>query len=459
MLGAVLGLDASDKGIISAIAGPIEHAFNIGNAGFGLLLAIVSFVGAIGTLPMGILADRVQRRHILMAAVALWGGAMLLSGTATSFQYMIVVRIFLGVVTAAAWPCVASLTGDFFPARDRPAMFGAIIAGELIGAGIGFGISAGISEFADWWWSFYVMSVPGFLLVWVIWRFLPEPERGSQTWLAIGETNPDAASPAGPHHSDDSKKMSPMQESARRLHIAPRKELILHEDAAQVGWFRAMGYLLRFPTYRLLIIASALVYCFFSGARTFAMLYFTKHYGLSRGMVGLLVIAFGAGGLAGVLLGGHLSERVRRRGVLGARIVVPAIALALSVPILGVGIWTTDPWIGTILMTVGALVLASATAPIDAARLDIVVPGMWGRGESGRMVLRSSFEGGAPLLFGAMSGWMGGGDRGLMLTFLIMLIPMLVASSLAFPARFTYPRDVATAAASAEADGTALHSG
>ncbi|HVC30687.1 MAG TPA: hypothetical protein VND24_05830 [Steroidobacteraceae bacterium] len=40
----------------------------------------------------------------------------------------------------------------------------------------------------------------------------------------------------------------------------------------------------------------------------------------------------------------------------------------------------------------------------DTARLDVVHPRMWGRAEAGRMALRSAFEGGAPLLFGAMSG-------------------------------------------------------
>jgi hypothetical protein len=67
------------------------------------------------------------------------------------------------------------------------------------------------------------------------------------------------------------------------------------------------------------------------------------------------------------------------------------------------------------------------------------------------MALRSVFEGGAPLLFGAMSQWLGGGSRGLMWTFLIMLVPMLIAGALAVPGRHTYPRDVATAAASVAA--------
>ena len=61
-------------------------------------------------------------------------------------------------------------------------------------------------------------------------------------------------------------------------------------------------------------------------------------------------------------------------------------------------------------------------------------------------------EGGAPLFFGALSEGLGGGQNGLIWTFLIMLLPMLVASLLGVKARRTYLRDVATAAASSRAD-------
>lgn len=103
------------------------------------------------------------------------------------------------------------------------------------------------------------------------------------------------------------------------------------------------------------------------------------------------------------------------------------------------------------LLVVGAAALTAALAPIDAARLDIVHPRLWGRGEAGRMALRAAFEGGAPLLFGVMSVWLGGGTVGLKWTFLIMLLPMLIAAGFVVPGLRTYPRDVMTAAESAEA--------
>ena len=445
VLAAILALESSDLGTVSAVSGELKGAFHLGNTEVGLLLAVVSFVSAAATLPMGALVDRFSRRVLLMIVVATWVLAEGVSGAATSFTFLLATRALVGAVTAVAWPCVASLTGDFFPARDRARIYGLIIAGELIGMGVGFFVSGEASTLLNWHWSFYVMAVPAIALVWVIWRFLPEPARGMQSWISEGEEDPNAASrPASRQPSDSA---SP-HESVRRAHVPPRQDLIVHEDPTHWSLWQVMRYLLRLPTYDLLILASALAYYFLSGARAFAMLYITRHYHISRGVVSSLVFVVGIGALAGTVAGGRLSERLLRKGKADARIVVAAVTLALSVPILGFAIWTSSALLGIGLMTVGAGVLSAAIAPIDAARLDIVLPRMWGRGEAGRMALRSTFEGGAPLLFGAMSGWLGGGQHGLMWTFLIMLVPMLVASLLGVSARKTYLRDVATAAAS-----------
>ncbi len=461
VLAAVLALEAADLGTTSAVSGEIKAAFHLGNTEIGLLLAVVSFVGAAATLPMGALVDRFSRRMLLMIVVSTWVIAEGMSGAATSFSFLLVMRAIVGAVTAVAWPCVASLTGDFFPAKDRAAIYGLIIAGELVGMGLGFFISGEASTLFNWHWSFYIMAVPAIVLVWVIWRFLPEPERGTQSWIMEGETDPNAASrPASQQagrqrqdqeHAQEAGSSSP-QATVQRAHVRPRESLILREDPTRWSLWRVMRYLLRLPTYSLLIVASALAYYFLSGARAFAMIYITQHYHISRGVVSSLVFVVGIGTLAGTVAGGRLSEHLLRKGRADARIVVAAVALAASVPVLGFAIWTTNALLGIGLLTIGAGVMSAAIAPIDAARLDIVHPRMWGRGEAGRMALRSTFEGGAPLLFGAMSGWLGGGQRGLMWTFLIMLVPMLVASLLGVSARKTYLRDVATAAASSRAN-------
>jgi hypothetical protein len=84
-------------------------------------------------------------------------------------------------------------------------------------------------------------------------------------------------------------------------------------------------------------------------------------------------------------------------------------------------------------LTLGAGALAAANPPIDAARLDVVPAGLRGRGEAGRKALRGVLQGGAPLLFGAISDLFGGGTAGLKWTFLIIPIKKKLLSDLANP--------------------------
>ena len=378
---------------------------------------------------------------------------MILCGTATSYSYLLGTRLFIGAVTAVAWPCTASLTGDFFPARDRASIYGLILSGELIGVGLGFFVAGEVSSFASWRWAFFVMASPSSVLAWVLWRFLPEPERGGQSWLEVGEDDPEAASRPSKRKEPGAHPGEPdqVQQKVREARIGPRKDKIIREDPTSWIWWRAMIYLLRLPTYSLLIVASTLAYFFFSGARAFAMIYFPPHYGLARSIVSALVIVLGVGALAGLLAGGRISRRLRQRQH-----------------------QRPDHRVGDCTVSFGAVPCDRhlAVDPVDRdsgvdGRHRVVVGGIGadrcrpprhypspvvGSRRGRTHGIAAGFEGGAPLLFGAMSAWLGGGTSGLMWTLLIiMLIPMLIAGSLVVPGLRTYPRDVATAAASVKA--------
>ena len=445
LLAGVLGLDAADKATLSAVAASLKDAFQIGNTEVGLLISATSFVGAIFTLPFGVLVDRIHRRSILLFAIALWTAAMVVSGFSGSFTFLLITRVCLGAVTAAAAPTVASLTGDFFPARIRDRIYGMILAGELVGTGMGILIGGEAASWINWRWSFYLMAIPSLVLLWAIWRYLPEPNRGDQSWIQL---NRKRASDGGDQNTSQS---SEVQRRVQEADIRPREELILHEDPTRKSLLWAIRYLLKIPTYVLLIAASALGYFFFAGVRAFGMIYFTEHYDVTTGALSALIIVVGVGAIAGVLLGGRLSGWLLERGRLDARIIVPGAALFTAALFFAPAVWTGSLALGVTLLTFGGAALAAANAPIDAARLDIIHPRLWGRAESGRMAVRAVLEGSAPVLFGFISTMLGAGTIGLERTFLLMLIPVVVAASLAIPARRTYLRDVATAAASAEA--------
>ncbi|MFE9172068.1 hypothetical protein ACFYNZ_21740 [Streptomyces kebangsaanensis] len=66
-------------------------------------------------------------------------------------------------------------------------------------------------------------------------------------------------------------------------------------------------------------------------------------------------------------------------------------------------------------------------------------------------VLHALGEAAAPTLFGWVSGQVLGGPEALQYTLLLFLLPLVAAGALGLVAMRTYPRDVATANASAEA--------
>ena len=85
LLACVLGLSGADVATVGASATQLRHALHIGNTQIGLLIAVSSLVGALASVPFGILADHGPRTRLLGGAVLLWAVAMTWSATVTSF--------------------------------------------------------------------------------------------------------------------------------------------------------------------------------------------------------------------------------------------------------------------------------------------------------------------------------------------------------------------------------------
>src|SRR5271170_2690454 len=178
LLACVLALASADTATVGAAAAPLRRALGISNTDIGLLVTVTALVGAVFSLPFGVLADRLRRTWILAFALLTWGGAMLWSATASSFGQLLLTRACLGAVTAAAGPVVASLVGDWFPGAERGRIYGFILTGELVGAGVGFAVTGDIAALS-WRAAFVILALPAFFLAWLVFR-LPEPARGGQ---------------------------------------------------------------------------------------------------------------------------------------------------------------------------------------------------------------------------------------------------------------------------------------
>jgi MFS family permease len=448
VLAAVLGLSGADAATVGASATALIKELHINNTDIGLLVAVSSLVGALASLPFGVMADRVRRTRVLGATIVLWGGAMLWSATASSFDELLVTRLLLGAVTASAGPMVASLVGDWFGSWERGRIYGVILAGEYLGAGVGFAVTGNISQLS-WRAAFVILALPAFALAAIVWR-LREPERGGRGVLASdsGPAPPEAAPGEAASQVTDAQRLA----QARGLEPDP-KLVVDANQARRMGLVRATEYVLRVRTNVVLIAASACGYFFLAGLQTFGLEFSKKQYGIDQALASTLLLVVGAGALAGVLFGGAVGDWLLKRGQLNARVITPAVAAALTVILFVPAIFTHGAVTAVPYLTAAAFFLGAQNPPLDAARLDIMPPLLWGRAEAVRTLLRSLAIALAPLLFGAVSDYVfGGGRSGLQWTFAVMLLPLAVSSWLLFKGLRTYPADVATAAASAEAE-------
>jgi MFS family permease len=438
LLAAVLALSSADTATVGAAATSLRSALHISNTDVGLLVTVTSLVAAVASLPFGVLADRVRRTWTLGAAIALWGAAMIWSAVVPTFGDLLLARVFLGGVTAAAGPLVASLIGDYFPASERGRIYGYVLAGELAGAGIGFAVTGDLATLS-WRAAFLILALPAFVLAWLIFR-LPEPARGGAD--ALVSPRAPAADP------DDADPATDAQRLARDRGLEPDPELLLTRDPRRLGLLAATRYVLRIRTNVVLIVASACGYFFLAGVQTFGVEFVTKQYGIGQALGTLVLLVVGVGGIGGVLAGGALGDLLLRRGYLGGRILVAAIAASAAVALFVPALVSRSAFTALPYITFAALALAAQNPPLDAARLDIMVPLLWGRAEGVRTFLRTLAQALAPLLFGGLSDYVfGGGRSGLQWTFVIMLLPLAASAFFLFKALATYPRDVATAAA------------
>ena len=461
LMACVLALASADTATVGASAVELRHALHISNTDIGLLVTVTALVAAVFSLPFGVLADRARRTWILSFALVTWGAAMLWSATASSFGQLLLARLALGAVTAAAGPIVASLSGDWFPAAERGRIYGYILTGELLGAGAGFAVTGDIAALS-WQAAFVILALPAFMLAWLIFR-LPEPVRGGQDALApdpgwvpkngMPEQDPSqdgAADGTDPGGRPDAEWRPPPvdpQRLARAKGIKPDPDLA-RRATARMNFPQAVRYVLAVRTNVALIISSACGYYFLAGIQTFGTEFVGGQYHVGQAVANLLLLVVGVGAVGGVLAAGPISDALLHRGQLNARINTATIGAVAAVLLFIPAFITHSAFTALPYVIFAAAALTAQNPPIDAARLDIMPPWLWGRAEGVRTFLRTGAQSLAPVLFGAVADYVfGGGTSGLRWTFVVMLAPLAAAAVFLYGARRLYPVDVATAGA------------
>ena len=154
----------------------IGAEFALNYSQIGLLVAVFSVVHAVGTLPLGILADRTSRKKVISYGILFWSGATFLSGLATSFRSLLVARAMVGVGEAAYTPAASAIVTATFPGEVRARVQGRFDLGMFIGGAMGIALGGILAEWVGWRPAFFLVGIPGLILALTVLR-LPEPRR------------------------------------------------------------------------------------------------------------------------------------------------------------------------------------------------------------------------------------------------------------------------------------------
>jgi AAHS family 4-hydroxybenzoate transporter-like MFS transporter len=125
-----------DLGFQRTLLGPI---FTAGLAGLAL--------GAIG---LGVVADKIGRKTVLIASLVLFGLFTLAKGASSSFGALVALQFLAGLFMGGAYPCAAALASEYIPRRRRNMVVTAASLGFLVGTVVGGILSAALIPHLGW---------------------------------------------------------------------------------------------------------------------------------------------------------------------------------------------------------------------------------------------------------------------------------------------------------------------
>ena len=126
-----------DRQILTLLVGPIQESIGLSDFEISLLhgFAFAIFFSIAG-LPLGRLADHVNRRVIIGAGIATWSLMTALCGLAKSFGHLFVARMCVGIGEASLMPSAYSMLSDAFPPKKLNTAIAIFSMGGTLGTGL-----------------------------------------------------------------------------------------------------------------------------------------------------------------------------------------------------------------------------------------------------------------------------------------------------------------------------------
>lgn len=157
-------LDGMDVLVISFAAPSLADEWGIAPQALGVVFSAGVFGMAAGAMFLAPLADRLGRRWLIIASVALIGSGVTMTAFAQSVSEVMLLRFVSGLGIGAVLAASATLAAEYAPDRKRNFVVGFVLAGYPIGATLTGVVAAQVVP--DYGWRMlFVLAGGGTLLV------------------------------------------------------------------------------------------------------------------------------------------------------------------------------------------------------------------------------------------------------------------------------------------------------
>ncbi len=175
-------INYTDRVNLSYVAPTFMKQFDIGPGEMGIVLSAFLWTYFLVQIPLGVALDRVGVRWLYGGAAVRWGGATMLTATASGLGSLVGWRVLLGVGEGPAFPATTKVMGIWVADQERGL---AAAIGGVAGIPLGVFIS---SPFVGWLlWAFgwrMIFVVTGAIavvwaIVWLLYYRNPEDHPGA----------------------------------------------------------------------------------------------------------------------------------------------------------------------------------------------------------------------------------------------------------------------------------------
>lgn len=322
ILTALNFLNYIDRTVLYGVQPLIQAEFPRSDTDFGWLSGAFILCYMVAAPIAGWLADRHERRLIIVAGAILWSGATLLTAVTYNWRTLFFRHMLVGVGEATFVAIAPAVISDLFDERVRGRMLAIFYLAIPVGSAMGYLLGGWLGPTHGWRYPFYVGATPGFLLALAM-LFIPEPQRGAKDTIEGGT-----------------------------------------ERGTIRGLFRNRGFWT--VTFGMAMMTYAL-----GGLNVWMPTFLHRVRGVPLERADLIFGAIVAvDGLGATLFGGWLGDRLLRR-TRTAYYLISAIGMALAIPAMLVAIYAK----GSLIfpgICVGAFLLLVNTSPLNAALVNSV---------------------------------------------------------------------------------------